>query len=93
MKEIVFIVNEDKKNLLIALMEQNNIPYREAGYPNGKVKVIESFESKINIHTDLLRFAKSRGFTSIPGAIAGIGSAYKFKKLYNEHKEELRNKV
>jgi hypothetical protein len=89
MKEIVFIINEDKRDVVRALFEQNNIPYREAGYPDGKVVVTESFNSKMNTYTDLLTFSQGLGYTSILGAIAGVGSSYTLKKMYKSHKEKL----
>lgn len=85
MNEIVFIINKEKSDIVKALFKKNNIPYREAGYPDGKVEVKESYNSKINIHSKMTEFSKSLGFSDTVEAIGSMGSAIIFKRKFNKY--------
>ena len=89
MKQFIIIVNQTQISLTKAILEENKINYREAGYPDGKVVVKESYPSKMNKHTDMRNFAKEEGYVSVTDAIGAMGSALVFKRKFNQYLEKL----
>jgi hypothetical protein len=90
MEQFVIIINKTQISLAKALLDENNINYREAGYPNGKVEVRESYPSKINRHTDMRGFAREKGYKSVTDAIGAMGSAIVFKREFNKYLEKIQ---
>lgn len=86
MQTVIFKINIQNREKVRELFYDNEIPFEEAGYPNGKVELIETFESKENIHADMQIYAKELGYEDLVDAIGTIGSAREFKRMFNENR-------
>jgi len=45
---IILKIPETKREQVIKMFREAGIEYEEAGYPDGKVEIIETYKSKIN---------------------------------------------
>lgn len=91
MKQHVLLINEGDLRKAIVALEQQSIYYKIAGYPDGKVEVKESYPSKINNHSLMVKFAKSLGYGNVTMAIIGMGGGGNFKRAFDHAMEN--NKI
>ena len=84
MRYCAIIVNEEQVERAKILLEDSNINYREAGYPDGSVEVKESYPSKINLHADLEKYARLKGYDSVVKAIGKMGGGRSFKMSFDK---------
>ena len=80
----VLLIKEEEIKKTCELLQDFDIYYREAGYPNGSVKVKESYPSKINLHADMQKYAKLKGYNSVSEAIGKMGGSIAFKKSFQK---------
>jgi len=94
MSKVVIIIDESDTENVSNILNNHRIEYHLAGYPNGRVKVIESYNSKMNIkksnkrsskdHTNMVKFAKQLGYSDISEAIKENGSGANFRRKFKK---------
>lgn len=88
MEQSIISIPESSLSNAIKLFDKYNIKYRLLGYPNGKIKTVESFPSKMNLHSDMQKFAKQLGYKNTVEAISKIGSGRAFKLKFDKEFKE-----
>jgi len=81
MKRHVLLIADYDINKVKRILKDRKIPFHHAGYPNGEVEVTERYPSKINVHEELTKFAKFKGYKSLSDAVRKVGGR-QLKKQY-----------
>jgi hypothetical protein len=83
MNRHALLINDYDVNKVKSILKERKIPFTHAGFPNGQVKVTESYASKINAKEELSKFAIFKGYKSLDQAIDKAGWRT-FRKQYEK---------
>lgn len=92
--KIAIIIDVSNRSNVIDILKNHQIKHYEAGYPNGKVTLIETYQSKINTkkankagdkeHQKMIEYSQMLGYKDISEAISALGSGSEFRRRFKK---------